>query len=39
MTEHNKNLLSEQVHLTRQYQRSIRIDTDLGREDALDGYV
>jgi len=39
MTEHNKNLLSEQVHIARQYQRSIRIDTDLGREDALDGYV
>ncbi|CAG75775.1 putative ATP-binding protein [Pectobacterium atrosepticum SCRI1043] len=39
MTEHNENLLSEQVHIARQYQRSIRIDTDLGREDALDGYV
>jgi len=39
MTKHNENLLSEQVHIARQYQRSIRIDTDLGREDALDGYV
>ncbi|MDE9465101.1 ATP-binding protein [Xenorhabdus bovienii] len=39
MTEHHGNLLSEQVRIARQYQRSIRIDTDLGREDALDGYV
>ncbi|ECC9471740.1 ATP-binding protein [Salmonella enterica subsp. enterica] len=39
MTKHNKNLLSEQVRIARQYQRSIRIDADLGREDALDGYV
>ncbi|MCC8457342.1 ATP-binding protein [Photorhabdus aegyptia] len=39
MTEHHGNLLSEQVRIARQYQRSIRIDTDLGREDALDGYI
>ncbi|NCG53482.1 ATP-binding protein [Serratia fonticola] len=39
MTEHHGNLLSDQVCIARQYQRSIRIDADLGREDALDGYV
>lgn len=27
------------VKIVRQYQRSIRIDADLGRQDALDGYV
>jgi hypothetical protein len=31
--------LSDVVRISRLYQRSIRIDTDLGRSDALDGYV
>lgn len=31
--------LSEVVSISRLYQRSIRIDADIGRSDALDGYV
>jgi hypothetical protein len=31
--------LSEFVGISRLYQRSIRIDVDLGRTDALDGYI
>jgi hypothetical protein len=31
--------LSEIVEISRQFLRSVRIDTDLGREDALNGYV
>ena len=31
--------LSDIVRISRQYQRSIRIDADIGRADALDGYV
>ncbi|ATQ75847.1 ATP-binding protein [Massilia violaceinigra] len=31
--------LSEIVQVSRHYQRSIRIDMDLGRADALDGYI
>lgn len=31
--------LSDIVHVSRQYQRSIRIDIDLGRPDALDSYI
>lgn len=31
--------LSDVVRISRLYQRSIRIDADLGRADALDGYV
>lgn len=31
--------LSEFVSISRLYQRSIRIDVDLGRTDALDGYI
>jgi hypothetical protein len=31
--------LSEIVQVSRHYQRSIRIDIDLGRPDALDGYI
>lgn len=35
-----KNMkLSDFVHVSRHYQRSIRIDVDLGRTDALDGYI
>ncbi len=32
-------MLSEVVHIARHYQRSIRIDSDLGRPEALDGYI
>jgi hypothetical protein len=31
--------LSEMVRISRHYQRSIKIDIDLGRHDALDGYI
>jgi hypothetical protein len=31
--------LSDIVHVSRHYQRSIRIDIDLGRPDALNGYI
>lgn len=36
--EHNVKL-SDIVSVSRHYQRSIRIDIDLGRQDALDGYI
>jgi hypothetical protein len=39
MTEHSGKFLSEIVGVARHYQRSIRVDADYGREDALDGYV
>ena len=39
MREAKDLLLSEIVRISRLYQRSIRIDADLGRADALDGYV
>lgn len=32
-------LLADVVNISRQFQRSIRIDSDLGREDALRGYI
>lgn len=32
-------LLSDFVHISRHYQRSIRVDADLGRIDALAGYI
>lgn len=38
MTEAN-NKLSDIVRIARHYQRSIRIDIDYGRSDALDGYI
>lgn len=31
--------LADIVHVSRHYQRSIRIDIDLGRQDALNGYI
>lgn len=31
--------LSDGISISHQYQRSIRIDTDLGREDSLDGFI
>lgn len=39
MTEKNEQMLSDIVQISRQYQRSIRIDADIGRADALDGYI
>jgi hypothetical protein len=39
MTSPNASKLSDLVRIRRQYQRSIRLDVDLGRMDALDGYV
>lgn len=29
----------DKVKITQQYQRSVRIDTDMGRLDSLDGYI
>lgn len=34
-----RDSLSSLISIGRHYQRSIRLDTDLGRPDALDGYV
>jgi hypothetical protein len=39
MTEIAGKKLCEIVRIARHYQRSIRIDVDLGREDALEGYI
>jgi len=39
MTDPRERRLAEVVRISRHYQRSIRIDTDLGREDALDGFI
>ncbi|MGY2854561.1 hypothetical protein [Pseudomonas tolaasii] len=39
MTERKELMLSDIVHISHQYQRSIRIDADIGRSDALDGYI
>jgi len=39
MTETKEPTLSDIVQISRQYQRSIRIDADIGRADALDGYI
>jgi hypothetical protein len=39
MTDLRGKQLSEIVRISRHYQRSIRIDADIGREDALDGYI
>ncbi|UPL05438.1 ATP binding protein [Pseudomonas sp. IsoF] len=39
MLEKKEVLLADIVHISRQYQRSIRIDIDLGRTDALNGYI
>lgn len=32
-------MLMDKVKITQQYQRSVRIDTDMGRFDSLDGYI
>lgn len=34
-----QQLLSDVVTISRQFLRSVRLDTDLGREDALSGYI
>lgn len=39
MADTNEQALSDIVQISRQYQRSIRIDADIGRADALDGYI
>lgn len=39
MTDPRGKQLSDIVRISRHYQRSIRIDADVGREDALDGYI
>lgn len=35
----DKRMLSDVVTISRQFLRSVRIDTDVGREDALSGYI
>jgi hypothetical protein len=39
MSDKAGQMLSDVVEISRHYQRSIRIDIDLGRPDALDGYI
>ncbi|NDZ17780.1 ATP-binding protein [Variovorax sp. WS11] len=39
MSENKEDALSDLVQISRQYQRSIRVDTDIGRLDALAGYI
>lgn len=39
MSDPKEEMLSDFVRISRQYQRSIRIDVDLGRHDALEGYI
>lgn len=39
MTEKTQQALSDIVQIARQYQRSIRVDADIGRADALSGYI
>lgn len=39
MTEKKDPALSDIVQISRQYQRSIRVDADIGRADALSGYI
>ena len=39
MTEKKRQVLSDIVQISRQYQRSIRVDADIGRADALSGYI
>ena len=38
-TTTQQRTLSDVVSISRQFLRSVRIDTDLGREDALSGYI
>lgn len=39
MTDKKQLALSAFVQISRQYQRSIRVDADIGRADALSGYI
>ncbi|MBU1362781.1 MAG: ATP-binding protein [Gammaproteobacteria bacterium] len=39
MTKDQGEMLSDFVQISRHYQRSIRVDADLGRLDALTGYI
>lgn len=39
MADKKRETLSDIVQISRQYQRSIRVDTDIGRIDALAGYI
>lgn len=39
MTKKTQALLSEHVKIAQHYQRSIRLDADFGRMDALEGYL
>ncbi len=39
MTNETQQTLSDIVQISHQYQRSIRIDTDIGRADAFSGYI
>ena len=39
MTDNKLKALSDIVQISRQYQRSIRVDADIGRADALSGYI
>lgn len=39
MIETKEPVLSDIVQISHQYQRSIRIDADIGRSDALDSYI
>lgn len=39
MSDKSQIALSDIVQISRQYQRSIRVDADIGRADALSGYI
>jgi hypothetical protein len=39
MTDKKREVLADIVQISRQYQRSIRVDADIGRADALTGYI
>lgn len=39
LNDHNCEVLSDYVEISRQFLRSVRVDTDYGREDALHGYI
>lgn len=39
MSDKTQTALSDIVQISRQYQRSIRVDADIGRTDALSGYI
>lgn len=39
MSDKTQIALSDIVQISRQYQRSIRVDADIGRADALSGYI